>query len=294
MQLGELQHQIARFESRGVSVIALSVDEQAASRAMIKRLGLTFDLGSDPQQSVVKAFGVQNPDTRELAIHAVYIVAGNGEIFYRKVGRRRPVSAELIDAIDAYQGMYPRTDEQIQPRGRINVAYPENNFQALITVAGITALPETIDAIGFSRIYSIRKKGSLDDSLVAFKTLTKNSVDAGQQDLLDTAAWLTRLLFFQGTPEALEAGGILNKRLARVRELEASLEAKPSADRRDEILHTLAQARAGLSLTRAEISNNADAWNLRSAKTTLRSYREVAGAAATVRAALNAMPQDAQ
>jgi len=283
VQLGELQNQIARFDHRGVSVIAISVDEQAASLAMIERLGLTFDLGSDPQQSVVKAFGVQNPDTRELAIHAVYIVAADGEIFYRKVGRRRPVSAELIDAIDAFEGVYPRTDEQIQPRRRINVAYPENNFQALITVAGITRLPESVDAIAFSRIYSIRIKGGLDDSLVAFKALTKNSVDAGQQDLFDTAAWLTRLVFFQDTPEALEAGRLLNKRLARIRELEAEFEASQSPDSKDEILHTLAQARAGLSLTRAEISNNADAWNLRSAKTTLRSYREVAGASMNVR-----------
>ncbi len=87
---------------------------------------------------------------------------------------------------------------------------------------------------------------------------------------------------------------MLNKRLARVRELETSLEASQSADRKDEIQHTLAQARAGLSLARAEISNNADAWNLRSAKTTLRSYREVAGASVNVRAALNSVPQDAQ
>ncbi len=294
MQLGEVQNQIARFERRGVSVIALSVDEQAASLAMIERLGLSFDLGSDPQQAVVKAFGVQNPDTRELAIHAVYIVAADGEIFYRKVGRRRPVSAELIDAIDSFRGVYPKTNEQIEPRRRINVAFPENNFQALITVVEITELPETVDPIEFSRIYSIRKKGSLDDSLVAFKTLTNNSVDAGQQDLYDTAAWLTRLLFFQDIPEALEAGRLLNRRLARVRELEALLEANRTSDRKDELLHTLAQARAGLSLTRAEISNNADAWNLRSAKTTLRSYREVAGASVNVRAALISVPEDAQ
>ena len=108
---------------------------------MIERLGLTFDLASDPQQTVVKAFGVQNPSTRELAIHAVYIVDTDGTVLYRKVGRRRPVSAELIDAIDVFRGVYPRTDEKIQPRKSIAVAYPENNFQALISVAGADAQP---------------------------------------------------------------------------------------------------------------------------------------------------------
>ena len=40
MQLGELQHQIERFERRGIAVVALSVDEPQASLAMIERLGL--------------------------------------------------------------------------------------------------------------------------------------------------------------------------------------------------------------------------------------------------------------
>ena len=111
MQLGELQNQIARFERRQVNVVALSVDEPAASQAMVNRLGLSFPLGSDPEQQVIKAFRVQNPDTRELAIHAVYVVDEHGVVFYRKVGLRRPLSQELIDAIDAERGDYPRSDE---------------------------------------------------------------------------------------------------------------------------------------------------------------------------------------
>ena len=40
-----------------------------------------------------------------------------------------------------------------------------------------------------------------------------------------------------------------------------------------------AAARAGLTRVRADISNHADDWNLRYAKTSLRSYRELARAA---------------
>ena len=275
MQLGELQHQISRFQRRGVAVMALSVDEPAASLAMIERLGLTFDLGSDPQQSVVKAFGVQNPTTRELAIHAVYIIDTTGRVVYRKVGRRRPVSRELIDAIDAFRGVYPRTDEQIAPRARTAVAYPENNFQALITLSAVTALPATVDAGGFDRIRSLLRQRRSDDALVAFKALVASSTNASQQDLYDTAAWLTRQLFLADKPAAIDAGKLLNQRLARIAELETALESSRDPDQQDELLHTLARARAGLTLTRATISNNADEWNLRYAKTTLRSYREV-------------------
>ena len=284
MQLGELQHQIARFERRGVTVVALSVDEPAASLAMIERLGLSFDLGSDPQQNVVKAFGVQNPNTRELAIHAVYIIDTHGTVVYRKVGRRRPVSRELIDAIDAFRGVYPRTDEVIELKKFSNVAFPENNFQALITVARVTALPQNVDEAEFDRVRSLARERRSDDALIAFKALTLDSVDAGEQDLFDTAAWLTHRLFFTDKPEAIDAGRLLSQRLARIRQLEDQLEVIDDPDQHDEQLHTLARARAGLSLTRAKISNNADAWNLRYAKTTLRSYREVARASIRARA----------
>jgi hypothetical protein len=280
VQLGELQHQLARFERRGVTVLALSVDEPTASQAMIKRLGLTFALGSDPQQNVIKAFRVQNPDTQELAIHAVYIVDSNGTVFYRKVGRRRPVSQELIDAIDAFRGEYPRTDEVVEPRKRINVAYPENNFQALITIAAVPSLPRTVDGVKFARVRALLAERRSDDSLIAFKHLVAGSADASQQDLYDTAAWLTRRIFFDDKPQAIEAGRVLSQRLARVAELESGLAASNDPDQHDERLHDLARARAGLSATRAEISEQAQAWNLRYAKTMLRSYREVARASA--------------
>jgi peroxiredoxin len=74
VQLGELQSQIGRFERRGVSIVAVSVDQPHESLDLIKRLGLSFDLGSDPEQKVVNAFRVHNPDTKTLALHAVYIV----------------------------------------------------------------------------------------------------------------------------------------------------------------------------------------------------------------------------
>jgi hypothetical protein len=283
VQLGELQNQIDRFDRRDVTVLGLSVDEPQASLNMIDRLGLSFDLGSDPEQDVIKAFRVQNPDTRELAIHAVYILDAQGRVLYRKVGGRRPVSQELIDAIDASRDDYPRTDEEVASRQRVNVAYPRNNFQALLGISAVESLPASVDAQGFARVMRLMSEASSDDALVAFKSLVAGSTDATEQDLLDTAAWLTRQRFFSDNAAAIETGELLTWRLNRIQELEATLKASASADDREELLQTLARARAGLSMTRADIDRNAEAWNLRYAKTTLRSYREVALAGLRIR-----------
>jgi hypothetical protein len=266
-------------------IIAISIDKPDDSLAMIQRLGLTFDLGSDPDQDIVKAFGVQNPDTRELALHAVYIIDREGRIFYRKVAGRRPVSAELIDAIDAHQGTYPQTD-QAAPARRIAVAYPQNNFQALLAITRVERLPDLVDASGFTEVQQLISARSSDDAVFAFKRMIQASPDASRADLYRSAAWLIRQTYFQDNATAIRAGVDLRHRLTRVSELEAAEQAATSAQdsesdgsNHDEILHTLAAARAGLTRVRADISNHADEWNLRYAKTSLRSYRELVRAA---------------
>jgi len=278
VQLGELQSQFERFETRNATILAISVDPPDDSLAMIQRLGLKFDLASDPNQRVVQMFRVQNPDTRELALHAVYIIDSAGEVFYRKVGKRRPVSAELIDAIDAHQGRYPQTDVVEWSRSQLNVAYPTNNFQALIEVSAVTALPASVDRIAYDEVMSLLRERRSDDAVFAFRRLISVSPAADRQALFATAAWLTRSQFFSDKPEALELGAQLQSRVARVQELRQQHEDTTDDNSKDELLHQLARARAGLAATRADVERNAQRWNLRYAKTTLRSYRELARA----------------
>ena len=279
MQLGELQNQIERFQRRNTSIIAISVDSPTDSLAMIERLGLSFDLLSDPEQNVVMAFGVQNPDTRELALHAVYIVDEQGDIFYRKVARRRPVSAELIDAIDAHAGLYPRHD-RAAPTTRIAVAYPQNEFQALIELASVSALPAAVDRTAFADVQALLAAGRSDDAVFAFKRMIQASADANRDALFATAAWLIRQRFYPAEDAPMHAGLDLRRRLNRVTELEQQERAAvANGDAHDEVLHTLAAARAGLTRVRANISNHSQEWNLRYAKSSLRGYREVVRAA---------------
>ena len=278
MQLGELQNQIARFERRNVSVIALSVDSPTDSAAMVERLGLTFALGSDPEQNIVKAFRVQNPDTQELAVHAVYIVDPAGKVFYRKVARRRPTSDELIDAIDAHRGDYPQTDPAA-PRQRIDVAYPQNDFQALLEISAAESLPNSVDHRAATHVLELMQQRQIDDALIAFKKFCAANPAAAEADLLLTAAWLIRQLMFASRPEPIAAGSLLAERLNQVEALTIQRTTATDADAADAALHALTGARARLAATRADIAKHAAAWQLRFAKTHLRSYREVVHAA---------------
>ena len=272
---------MARFERRGVSLVALSVDLPTDSLGMIERLGLSFPLGSDPEQRVVRAFGVQNPDTQELALHAVYIVDADGRVIYRKVARRRPVSAELIDAIDAHRGVYPQNDSA-EPARPTNVAYPTNNYQALLEMVQAEAPPAAVDAGELAHVLEVIRTGHSDASLIRFKALVARYSDMEARELERLAAWFARQVF--GRADMLEAGASLARRLSRVRTLERRLErvrgdGTGSADDPDALLHQLAQARGGLTMARAGVDKRAGEWRLRFAKTLIRSYREVALAA---------------
>jgi peroxiredoxin len=84
-----------------VPVVAVSVDPPEVSREWAEKKGFSFVLASDPEQSVIEGqYHIQNPDSPNLAIHAVYLLEPDGTIFYRKIGRRRPKTKELLYALD--------------------------------------------------------------------------------------------------------------------------------------------------------------------------------------------------
>lgn len=269
MQLGELQSQFKRFQDRNVDLVAISVDPPEHSRIMIKRLGLDFPILSDENQQIQKAYGVQNPDTQELALHAVFVVNKNKEVVYRKIAGRRPLSQELLDAIDHARGQYPLGD-QAPERGDIPVAFPTNNFQALLEISTSPGLPEGISAAEFEDIIRLRRDGELDEATIAFRDFAaRRSTSHTEEQLMDTAAWLTRQTI--GIPdEAILTGQALSKALTRERGLRTS-------ERVD--TEQLKQVQKELDQLRSVVRRNAQTWRLRSAKSTLRGYRELSKAA---------------
>ena len=82
----------------------VSVDTPEVSLPWAQEKGFTFAMVSDPDQKVIGGWGLQNPDVKDLALHAVYILDKDGKIFYRKIARRRAYSKELLAAIDYHYG----------------------------------------------------------------------------------------------------------------------------------------------------------------------------------------------
>ena len=269
MQLGELQSQYQRFVDRGVDVVAISVDQPNHSRIMIKRLGLGFPILSDADQSIQKAYGVQNPDTQELALHAVFVVNQDREVVYRKVAGRRPLSQELLDAIDHARGQYPLGDAAPE-RGDIPVAFPTNNFQALLEISTSAGLPEGIDPETLQTIIELRQAGALDEATVAYRELAANlSRDHSEDELLAVAAWVTKVTM--GLPdEAVITGQALSRALILERQLR-------TAEQVDTVALKLVQSE--LEQLRSVVRRNAPKWRLRGVKSTLRGYRELSKAA---------------
>lgn len=266
MQLGELQNQLARFNNRGASVVALSVDPVTESDSLIRRLKLGFNVVSDESQQVMQAYHVQNPDTNELALHAVFIVDEDRKIFYRKVASRRPLSQELLDAIDYHYGQYPLGDASIAETNFIR-EYPRNNFQALIEISAQQGLPASVSTESLLPIVALLKQGESDDSIIAFRRfISEQGKSSRRDDYLWSAAWLTtRALGIE--PDAIATGKALSAVLSRLR---AARDQSPTMS--SQHLRKLEQE---LDAIRGKVQLNARRWKLSYAKSMLRSYRKL-------------------
>ena len=270
MQLGELQSQLSRFTQRGASIVALSVDPASHSMSMIRRLGLAYTLVGDVDQSVMQVHGVQNLQTQELALHAVFIVDVERRVLYRKVASRRPLSQELLDAIDYHNGVYPLQDEKLA-RPRTPVGFPQNNFQALIEISTNSVLPATIDQDDLQPIFELIRERKLDDATIKYRILMGQVASShSEAQLLATAAWLVKTAL-QMPEEALLTGRALNEALLQQRAIRSAEDVNDAQ---------LLAIEKDLDTLRGVIRNSAEKWRLKLAKTKLRGYRELSLAAA--------------
>lgn len=236
---------------------------------MIKRLGLDFPVLSDRDQRLQKAFGVQNPDTQELALHAVFVINQDREVVYRKIAGRRPLSQEILDSIDYARGQYPLGDAAPE-RGDIPVAFPTNNFQALIEIATNARLPNGIVRDDLNETITRRQQGDLDEATIAYRDFAASVTSTHtQEQLLSTAAWLT-LAMVSLPDQAIITGRALSETLSKERRLRTAPEVDTVA---------LKNTQRELEQLRSLIKRNAVKWRLRAAKTTLRGYRELSIAA---------------
>lgn len=80
--------------------MALSVDPPEVTKDWADKKGFTFTMVSDPDLKIIDTYKIRNPEVEDLALHAIYILEPSGEIFYRKIARRRAKTKELLYAID--------------------------------------------------------------------------------------------------------------------------------------------------------------------------------------------------
>ncbi|MBA3458208.1 MAG: peroxiredoxin family protein [Deltaproteobacteria bacterium] len=77
-----MQSKHADFTRLDLGLVAISIDEVAAGRAMTDKLGLGFPIVSDPKADAIRAFGVFDEDT-EIAWPSIFIVGKDGTIVKR-------------------------------------------------------------------------------------------------------------------------------------------------------------------------------------------------------------------
>jgi hypothetical protein len=104
----ELQHNVSSFEAAGVTLVALSYDEQDALGDFASVNGIQFPLLSDPGSEVIGRFGILNtliPEDdhpwRGIPFPGAYVLDGDGVIvakFFENNLAARPSGAQLLRA----------------------------------------------------------------------------------------------------------------------------------------------------------------------------------------------------
>lgn len=100
-QLGDLQARQKEFADRGARIIGISADAVNDAAAMHEKLGLSFDLYSDPDLEVIAKWGVEDFGSH-IARPATFIIEPGGSISFRKVGSKpedRPTVDQILSAL---------------------------------------------------------------------------------------------------------------------------------------------------------------------------------------------------
>jgi peroxiredoxin len=100
-QLAELQEHYRDFMDAKAVVVGVSNEEGAASTALREKLGLGFELYSDPELAMITKWGVEDT-AQKIAKPATFVVQPGGMISWRKIGDKpsdHPTMEELLAAL---------------------------------------------------------------------------------------------------------------------------------------------------------------------------------------------------
>ncbi len=110
----ELREAKARFQQRGGTVLAVSVDAPEVSLALAERLRIDYPLLSDASRKITKAYKALDPESNPFfdpdTLHpniskaAVFVVDPDGAIQWKYVSANlhdRPTTKQILDAVKA-------------------------------------------------------------------------------------------------------------------------------------------------------------------------------------------------
>lgn len=101
-QLSELQANQKKFADAGAIIVGISSDSVEDANKTRDKLGLNFELYSDPQLTVITKWGVEDVGAN-IARPAAFVVEPGGSITYRRIGKApsdMPSIDELVAALE--------------------------------------------------------------------------------------------------------------------------------------------------------------------------------------------------
>lgn len=103
----QLQSELEAFQSRGIRIVAASIDTVEDLVKMRESAGATFDFVSDPKGQLLDSLGVRHEgahfDGRDLAQSASFLLGADGTVLWRHIAptyRTRPEPSEILTAAD--------------------------------------------------------------------------------------------------------------------------------------------------------------------------------------------------
>ena len=96
----ELQEDYQTISGLDAEILAISVDDLSGAARVVDTLGLEYEILSDPDAEVIRAYGVFNLHNNDLATPATFIVDKEGAISWQYIGKTsrtdRPDNDEII------------------------------------------------------------------------------------------------------------------------------------------------------------------------------------------------------
>jgi peroxiredoxin len=107
--LRSFQHRLAEFDSRGVRVVAISVDSPQTNRDHREKLGLTFPLLSDESGEVSRRYDLFHaaggPSKSAIARPAEFLVDSTGKVRWANLTSSVTVRARPEQVLKAFDEM---------------------------------------------------------------------------------------------------------------------------------------------------------------------------------------------